>query len=158
MMNNIFLVLVLISCAAVMRGTGHAAPPTASPHQASGATSANTASNNSGDLVQTSAGDATKTNHPHQLSGKADRSTLRNAKNLHQPGSATPVFIAKGVSIQNQGARPAFSVRHGVLRSNAPSPIVVRHRFSNPAFVGGPENTNARSAGAIDGTRMNRKP
>lgn len=151
-MNNIFLVIVLIGCAALIHGTGYAAPSRASAPQAAVASSANAA----GDKAPVA--EAAKANHSRQLSENAGHSMLANAMNLHQPGSAKTVVARKIGSIQNQGARAAFSVRHAVLLSNGPSPIVVRHRSFNPAVVGGSGNTNAKSAGAINGTRMSRKP
>jgi hypothetical protein len=34
----------------------------------------------------------------------------------------------------------------------------VRHRSANPAVVAGSAKSDSRSTGAINGTRMNRKP
>ena len=87
--------------------------------------------------------------------------------NLHQPGSDKSGAAAKGGLIQNETVNNALPVRPpGAVRPTAaslnPSFNNVRHRGPNSAVVsgsaGGSANLNSRNTGAINGTRMNRKP
>jgi hypothetical protein len=87
------------------------------------------------------------------------RSTLGNAMNLHQPGLDKPGGAAKSGFIRNETVNNALAVRTpSVIRPTVPSLDNVRHRGLNPAVVGGSPNSHRRNTGAIDGTRMNRKP
>jgi hypothetical protein len=106
----------------------------------------------------------TAANRPKQLptnSGK--RSLAKNAANLRQPGSDRSGGAVNGGLIQNKTAnnaspvRPASVVRPTVASLN-PSLNNVRHRGPNPAVIGGSASSDSRNSGAIDGTRMNRKP
>jgi hypothetical protein len=45
-----------------------------------------------------------------------------------------------------------------VVRPTVPSFNNVRHRSPNPAVVGGSPSSHSSNSGAINGTRMNRKP
>ena len=79
--------------------------------------------------------------------------------NLHQPGSDKSGGAAKGGLIQNETVHNALPVRpSSVVRPTAPSLNNVRHRGPNPAVIGGSANSDRRNTGAINGTRMNRKP
>jgi hypothetical protein len=89
-----------------------------------------------------------------------------NAASLHQPGSGNS-GAAKGGLIQNEKASNAMPVRpRGTVRPTAatlnPSFNNVRHRGPNSAVVGGSAggsaNLNSSNTGAINGTRMHRKP
>ena len=109
----------------------------------------------------------TAANHPKQLPNDRKRSIPGNAANLHQSGSGKSGAAAKGGLIQNETARNAMPVRPpGTVRPTAtmlnPSLNNVRHRGPNPAVVGGSAggsvNLNSSNAGAINGTRMPRKP
>jgi hypothetical protein len=111
----------------------------------------------------------TKANRPNQLSNSRQRSLPGNA--LHQPGSDKPGSVAKGGLIQTETAQNALPVR----TSSVVRPTVAsfnnarpggrswlwsagRHRGPNPAVVGGSANSDSRNTGAMNGTRMNRKP
>jgi hypothetical protein len=52
----------------------------------------------------------------------------------------------------------ASLLRSRVSRPALSSPGTVRHRGPNPAVVAGTLNVASRSTGAIDGTRMRRRP
>jgi hypothetical protein len=105
----------------------------------------------------------TAANHPKQLPNGRKRSIPGNAANLHQLGSGKSGAAAKGGLIQNETASNAMPVRPpGIVRSTAttlnPSLNNVRHRGPNPAVVGGSAKLNSSNTGAINGTRMHRKP
>ena len=105
----------------------------------------------------------TAPNHPKQLPNSRKRSMPGNAMNLHQPGSDKSGGVAKGGSIQNEKVNNAPAVRPpSVVRPTVASLNNalnnVRHRGPNPAVVGGSANLAGRNIGAINGTRMNRKP
>jgi hypothetical protein len=109
----------------------------------------------------------TAANHPKQLPKSRTRSIPRNVANLHQPGSGKAGATAKGGLIQSETASNAVPVRPpGTVRPTAtklnPSLNNVRHRGPNSAVVGGSAsgsaNLNSSNTGAINGTRMHRKP
>jgi hypothetical protein len=78
---------------------------------------------------------------------------------LHQPGSDRSGVAAKGGLIQNEAVNIALAVRTpSVARPVVPSLNNVRHRSSNPAVASGSPNSHSSDTGAINGTRMNRKP
>ena len=172
----LFLILILtMSWAALKPGTSYAAPS----QQTLAESSANTASAGNPSKEQRDPSHAsdknhprrrarlTATNHPKQLPNSRNRSTPGNAVNLHQPGSGKSGAAAKGGLIQNETASNAMLVRPlGTVRptraSLNPSLDNVRHRGPNPAVVGGSAggsaNLNSSNTGAINGTRMHRKP
>jgi hypothetical protein len=99
----------------------------------------------------------TKVNRPKQLPNSRRRSLPGNA--LHQPGSNKSGGAAKSGFIQNETVNIALPVRTpSVVRPTVPSFNNVRHRGPNPAVVAGSMNSDRRNTGAINGTRMNRKP
>ena len=101
----------------------------------------------------------TKANRPKQLPNSRQRSLPGNAMNLHQPGSDKSGGAAKGGFIRNETVNNALPVRTpSVVRPTVPSLNNVRHRGPNPAVVGGSANSHSSNTGAINGTRMNRKP
>ncbi len=98
-----------------------------------------------------------KVNRPKQLPNSRQRSLPGNA--LHQPGSNKSGGAAKGGLIQNETVNIALPVRTpSVVRPTVPSFNNVRHRSPNPAGVGGSPSSHSSNTGAINGTRMNRKP
>jgi hypothetical protein len=79
--------------------------------------------------------------------------------NLHQPGPDKSGAVAKGGLIPNETVNNALAVRTpSVVRPTVPSLLNVRHRGPNPAVVGGSPISHSSNTGAINGTRMNRKP
>ncbi|MGA8443206.1 MAG: hypothetical protein WB714_33650 [Candidatus Sulfotelmatobacter sp.] len=105
--------------------------------------------------------------HRKQLPESRTRSTPGNAASLHQHGAGKSGAAAKGGLIQNETGRNAMLVRlAGTVRPTAaslnPSLNNVRHRGPNPAVVGGSAggsaNLHSSNTGAINGTRMKRKP
>jgi len=106
-------------------------------------------------------------NRPKQLPNSRKRSLPGDAMNLHQPRSDKSGGAAKGGLIQNERVNNALPVRPtSVARptvaslNNALNPSLnsVRHRGPNSAVVGGPANSTSSNTGAIDGSRMNRRP
>jgi hypothetical protein len=167
--------IVTMSWAALMPGTSYAA----SSQQTSAESSATAPVARDPSKEQRSARHAsdknhprrraslTVANHPKQLPNGRTRSIPGNAANLHQPDSGKPGAAAKGGLIQNQTASNAIRVRPpGTVRSTAttlnPSLNNARHRGPNSAVVGGSAggsaNLNSSNTGAINGTRMHRKP
>ena len=101
----------------------------------------------------------TKANRPKQLPNSRQRSLPGNARNLHQPGSDKSGGAAKGGLIRNETVNNALAVRTpSVVRPTVPALNNVRHRSPNLAVVGGSPNSHSSNTGAINGTRMNRKP
>ena len=101
----------------------------------------------------------TKANRPKQLPNSRQRSLPGNLMNLHQPGSNKSGGAAKGGLFQSEPVNNALAVRTpSVVRPTVPPPNNVHHRSPNPAVVAGSVNSDSRNTGAINGTRMNRKP
>src|SRR5208283_435 len=101
----------------------------------------------------------TAANRPKQLPRNRKRSITGNAMNLHQSALDKSGGAATGGLIRNETVKNALPVRPpSVVRSAVPSLDNVRHRGPNPAVVGGSANSDSRNTGAINGTRMNRKP
>jgi hypothetical protein len=172
----LFLILIVpMSRAALLPGTSYAAP---SQQTSAGSSAATPVAGNPSKEQQyprhasdknhpRSRARPTVANHPKQLPNSRTRSMPRNAANLHQPGSGKSGAAAKGGSIQNETASNATPVRPpGTVRPTAttlnPSLNNVRHRRPNSAVVGGSAggsaNSNSGNTGAINGTRMHRKP
>ena len=101
----------------------------------------------------------TAANRPKQPPNRRKRSLPENAMNLGQPGSDNSSGAAKGRLVQNEAVNNALPVRPpSVVRLTGPPLNNLRHRGPNPAVVGGSANSYSRNSGAINGTRMNRKP
>jgi hypothetical protein len=142
----LFLVLT-VSCAALMQGTSYAASPQRSsdkshPHSRVGLTAAI---------------------RPKQPPTSRKLPLLRNAASFRQPALDRSGGGAKGGLVQNEAVNSAQHVRStSAVRPAAaslnPSLINVRHRGPNPAVVGGSAKLNSSNTGAINGTRMHRKP
>jgi len=99
----------------------------------------------------------TKANRPKQLPNSRQLSLPGNA--LHQPGPDKSGGAAKSGLIPNETVNIALAVRTpSVVRPTVPPPNNVHHRSPNPAVVAGSVNSDSRNTGAINGTRMNRKP
>ena len=104
-----------------------------------------------------SRGILTKVNRPRQLPRSRQRSLPGNA--LHQPASNKSGGAAKDGLIPNETVNNALAVQTpSVVRPAVPSLNNVRHRSANPAVVGGSPSSHSSNTGAINGTRMTRKP
>jgi hypothetical protein len=98
-------------------------------------------------------------NRPKQLTNGQKRSTAGTATNFRQPASGDVRGAAKREVIQNHTFNSTPPVRRvTVARPNVLSPKNVRHRGPNPAVVGGTTTSGSSNTGAINGTRMNRRP
>lgn len=182
------LVFVLIYSVALMRGTSYAASLNPASQQSSSESVANTvggqpqdarrgarfeegtqipkASDEQGDHRHASdknrlhrTRSLTKTNHPKQLLNNGERSTPRNTMNLDQPGSPKSRGASKDAVFQNGPLHsgPSAGLPRAVQRG-ATSLSNVRHRGPNAPIVGGMGSSHTRNTGAVDGSRMNRKP
>ncbi|MFZ0931895.1 MAG: hypothetical protein WAN11_25075 [Syntrophobacteraceae bacterium] len=79
--------------------------------------------------------------------------------NLHQSASDKSGGAATERLIRNKTVKNALPVRAtNVVKAAVPSLNNVRHHGTNPAVVGGSTNSGSRNAGAINGTRISRKP
>ena len=160
------LLFLTMSFAAWMQAAAYAAPSIPPSQQTSPDTPANTPSKVSRrdesaapDHPSSHASQIKKTDLPKQPSNIRQRTAAGSAENLHQPGSAKSAGAAKAGSIQNATAGKAQPVRSpSVAHPVALSPYTVRHRGANPAVIGGSAGPGNRNTGAINGTRMNRKP
>jgi hypothetical protein len=105
----------------------------------------------------------TAANRPKQPPTGQKRPLSRNAASLRQPALARSGSAAKGGLVQSEAVNSAQHLRStSAVRPAAaslnPSLNNVRHRGPNPAVVGGSANFNSSNTGAINGTRMHRKP
>jgi len=98
-------------------------------------------------------------NRPQELSQSQQRFTARNHRNLSQTAPGNPGAVGKTASFRNNAVNTAPTVREPSLFPSSTSSLEnVRHRSPNPAIVGGAGNSRASSTGALDGSRMSRKP
>ena len=96
-------------------------------------------------------------NRPKQLPDS--QSIAGPAINLQQPGTGKSAGAPNGGVIQSVTVNTAQRLRAvSAVRSTVPSLNSVRHRGANPAVVGGLAPLHRANTGAINGTRMNRKP
>jgi hypothetical protein len=104
----------------------------------------------------------TAANRPKQRAISRRGPLPGNAMNPHPAGSDKSGGAAKGGLIKNEKVNSVLTARPpSVARSTAslnPLPDHVRHRSPNPAVVGGSANPASSNTGALNGTRMNRKP
>jgi|SRR5271169_5463004 len=107
----------------------------------------------------TSQASLSRANRPNQIPNRQEHSASGNAMNLREPSSDKSASAAKGGLAQNETVNNALRVRPpSAARPTAPSLDNVRHRSPNSAVVGGSANAITTNTGAINGTRMNRKP
>jgi hypothetical protein len=98
-----------------------------------------------------------KANRPQQLPKSRPRFIPENA--LKQPGFDKSKVARIGGFIPNRTIHNTLPVRmSSVARPAVPLLNDAHHRGPNPAVVAGSMNSNRRNTGAINGTRMNRKP
>jgi len=100
-----------------------------------------------------------KSNGANQLPHTRQPSARGSAESSHRFGPDRSATGAQRELIQNERVNnippvrpPSHAPRIGSSLSN------VRHRGSNPAFVGGAANSKTANAGALDGTHMIRRP
>jgi hypothetical protein len=183
------LLFLAISCAALMNGTGYAAPSSPASQQTSPQSAVKAGGDDPRDGEHATPADdgkhhygkpsdaqrdhrhasdnghprslasLTKANRPKQLLNSRKAAIPGRAMNLHQPDSAKSGGAAKDGLSQNETVNNARPVRSpSVVRPSVPSLNNVRHRGANPAVVDGSASTDSRNTGAINGTRMNRRP
>jgi hypothetical protein len=152
----LFLIPFLtMSCAALMQATSYPTP--------SQPTSAVRSANASGKNHPRNRASLTPATRLKSIPYSRKRSMPGNAINSHRPDSDKSGGAANGGLVRNEPVnnalpvRPTSAVRAPVASLN-PSLNTVRHRGPNPAVVSGSANSLSRTTGAINGTRMNRKP
>jgi hypothetical protein len=186
MKTTCLLFFLMVSCAASMQGTGYAAPSNPASQQTFHGSAANKASDNphgapaanrkhqkggkpsdeqpdrrhvSDKNHPLSRASLTGANRPNQLPNNREHFPSGNAMKLHQPGSDNSGGAARGGLIQHETVNSALPVRPAnVIRPTMPSLTNVRNRGANPAVIGGSANSDGRKNGAINGTRMIRRP
>jgi hypothetical protein len=98
-----------------------------------------------------------KASLPQPLANGRPRSPSGNV--LHPAGANKTGGAVDGGFIRTGTTNNALASRApSAIRPTAPPLSAVRHRGPNPAVVGGAPNIHGSNTGAINGTRMNRKP
>jgi hypothetical protein len=97
----------------------------------------------------------TVANRPKQLPIRRERSKPLNATNPYPADLDKSGDAAKGQNRTANNALPVHST--SVVRPTVASLNNVRHRGPNPAVVGG-SASNTGNTGALNGTRMHRRP
>lgn len=101
----------------------------------------------------------TGANRPKRLPNSRQHFASGNAVDLHRAGLEKSAGAAKNGIILNETISNALPVRPPtVVRPAVPSLNDTRHRSPNPAVIAGLANSKTGNAGAINGTRVNRKP
>ena len=96
---------------------------------------------------------------PKQLPKNQKHFPSRNGMNPHQPVSEKLGSAAKSGLTRRETVNSAAPPRSpSVIRPSAPSLNNVRHRGPNPPVVGGSANLGGKNTGAINGTRVHRRP
>jgi hypothetical protein len=140
---------------------GHAAPPRDGKHPTEGTASHEQRDHGraSGPNHPPNRASLTKANRPPRPPNGRPRALPGNAMNPHPPGSDPPRSVGIGGFIPNRAVPNAMPVRTSSLVRPTPLSLNnVHHRSPNPAVVGGSPNLRSGNIGAINGTRMNRKP
>jgi hypothetical protein len=101
----------------------------------------------------------TRANRPKQLPHRPQHSIPGNGLNVYPPGSDKPRGAAQAGLVANGTLHSALLVRTpSVFLPTGLPPNNVRHHRPNPTVVGGSPNLHSNNTGAINGTRMIRKP
>ncbi len=178
-------IFLAISCAVLVHGTSYAAPSEAAPQEAAGA-SAVTERQRDAEPAASTDGQAHHRNGPaerrdqrrgpatNQPRGRGSPTTANGPKRLpndrERPAPGNPINIRQPASNRSDAARTerlmqsdrinrALPVQPpAVIRPGGSALDNVRHRGPNPAIIGGTMNSNTGNTGAINGTRMNRRP
>jgi hypothetical protein len=99
------------------------------------------------------------TDRPRHLPNSREHSQSENGTSFLQPGSKKSGGAAKGGLIQNEGVKSGRAVRQpNVIRLAGPLPNNLRHSSANPAVIGGSASPEGKNTGAINGTRVRRRP
>jgi hypothetical protein len=107
----------------------------------------------------TSRAGLTSANRSKQLLNSQQRSLDGKVMNLQGPGSGKPTGAVKGELIPGETVHDASASRTSSdVWTRGPSLNVVHHRGTSPGVLSGSVNADRRNNGAINGTRMNRKP
>jgi hypothetical protein len=141
--------------------TSHGSPPTSAKDQKNGKPSNEErhAHHISKKNLAPSHASFTKANRSTQFPNNRERSASANAVNSRQQAFAKSGGAAKGGFIQSEKVKSNVAVRPpSVVRPAVATLSHARHRGPNPAVVGGSANSDRTNTGAINGTRMNRKP
>jgi hypothetical protein len=100
-----------------------------------------------------------KANRPKPLSYTRERLSTEAAKNLHQPGLGKPGEGARGTYSRNETVHTTRTIQPPsdsppAMRSHS----TARVPSTSPVVIGGRVNSDGRTTGAINGTRMIRRP
>lgn len=102
---------------------------------------------------------AVKANRSRLIPYTRQHFTSGNNLNLHQAGSAKPSAGPRGLSIHNEKFRISPAIRPpSVFQPVVPTRSTVRFRSASPVAIGGSANPSGQATGAINGTRINRRP
>jgi len=140
---------------------GHAAPVADASHHTSGKAPEEQRGHGRPSVANhpPSRASLTKANRPLRPPNGRPRALPGNAMNPHPPGSDPSRGVVIGGFIPNRAVPNALPVRtSSFLRPTPLSLNNVHHRSPNPAAVGGSPNLRSSNIGAINGTRMKRKP
>jgi hypothetical protein len=100
-----------------------------------------------------------KTNRLKHLTNGQARSTIATPRLQPQSRLNQSAVVAKKGSIQDKSVASVPSVqRQSMFPSSSPSLDNLRHRGPNPAMIGGLGTSKAGETGAINGSRISRKP
>jgi len=154
------LLFLTVSWAALMLGAGYTARADDAKHQQNAKTSDDQPGHPRASVKNHPRGNAnlSKARLPKPLPSTRERSTVGKAS-VSQPLSNRPNVTSRGASIGGQTvSKPRTIHSAAVSRPSAPSPANLRHRSPNPATLGGSASPIAANTGALNGSRMSRRP
>lgn len=94
-----------------------------------------------------------------QGSSERPANTISDRKQDSRAAAHRSGGVAKQPSIYHETANSGLPARPRQMAAPAVSSLSnVRHRGPNPAVIGGTMNSKTGNTGAIDGTRMSRRP
>ena len=100
-----------------------------------------------------------KPNHPQPRPKNEKHLAPGKLADARRSVAGRSAALPSGTATANKTASKARSAQLPTTsRTSAPTLSIVRHRNPNPAIVGGSKSSTAVSTGAINGTRMSRKP
>lgn len=155
------LLFLTVSWAALMLGAGYTARADDAKHQQNARASDQQPGHPHASKENHPRGNANlpKARLPKPLPNNRERSTVGKAGSLSQPLSNRPNVTARGASIEGQTvSKPRTLHSAAVSRPSAPAPANLRHRSPNPATLGGSASPIAANTGALNGSRMSRRP